>query len=423
MKINPASFKDVLTRWTEKHLRTDVRYLASGGFWLAAGQAGAAVAALGFSIIVARYLPPEIYGSYKYLLSLAAIVGALSLSGLATVVLRSIATGSEGTLRYAVGRMIAWSGPMLLVFAAISGWYAYNGNFEFAGAVLVAGLATPFINASSLAMSYWNGRKDFRSYMVYWTSVNTVTAVATAVTILFTDSIFTIIGVYFVSNAFTNVVVYLITVRRVPESASIDKKDLPYAFHLSGINIFNTVSGHADKILVFQLLGTVELAIYSFAIAIPDQIRAFLKGGSRLALPRYAERTFESIVPGLGAKMFRFGVVITVGALIYVLLAPYIFSFLFPTYLSAVPYSQVIALSLFTVLGTAPLAAMQAHAKTVQLYTYSIIANVTQIASSIGFILILGLWGAVIALLLNRTIALILPLYLLKSSGDKLERN
>ena len=54
-------------RKTEKYTKTDMVYLASGGFWLSIKTALSILIALSLSIAFANLLPKETFGEYKYI--------------------------------------------------------------------------------------------------------------------------------------------------------------------------------------------------------------------------------------------------------------------------------------------------------------------------------------------------------------------
>ena len=412
---NEKSIVYRLLKWSERYTKTDMVYLASGGFWLIIGQFGAAFTAFVFSLIVARYLPQSVYGSYKYILSLVTIIGAFSLTGLNTTIVRTVAQGYEGGLAKGFRINLLWSWPMLIGFFGVAAYYAWNGAYEIAAAVAIAAIATPFINSATLYQAFWNGKKDFLRHTLYWTVANALTTGTTIVAILLTNNIAALVATYFITSALANIVLYFLALQKATSQMEPNNKEIfRDATHLSVMNFLNTVSSNIDKIIVFHLLGTVQLAVYSFALAIPEQIRAVLKAGARLALPKFAERHIDEIRLTLSGRMFRFGIIIGIVALAYIIVAPFAFPILFPKYIEAIPYSQFFALTLFATLGTAPLSALQAHTKHRALYTYSILTNIIQIVSSILFITLFGLWGAAIAVLINRTASLVLPWYLLR---------
>jgi O-antigen/teichoic acid export membrane protein len=398
-------------RWSERYTKTDMVYLASGGFWLVLGQFGAALTSFVFSLVVARYLDPNVYGSYRYILSLVTIIGAVSLTGLGTTIIRDTAQGIYSSLRSGYWLNLRWSFPMLIGFVGIATYYSFKGAHELAIGIGIAGIATAFINSAALFNAYWSGKKDFLRQTLYWSVANITTVGATIAAIFLSNDLVIIVATYFIASALANGTLYLLTSSHFP--GNVGKRMDKDALHLSILNFLNTVSGNIDKIIVYQLLGTAQLAVYTFALAIPEQLRAVLKAGARLALPRFAERSLDEIRSTIVSRILRFSIFIMIAAVCYIILAPYVFPILFPKYVASIPYSKLLVLTLFTVLGAAPLAALQAHAKLPALYTHSILTNIIQISCSIGFISLWGLWGAVTAVVVNRTVQLILPLYLL----------
>jgi len=407
-----------ILRKSETYTKTDMVYLASGGFWLVAGQGAAAVTSFVFSLAVARYLSPETYGTYKYILSIVAIIGAFSLTGLGTTIVRAVARGFDTALVRGFRTSLLWSAPMLLGFLGVSGYYWWKGANDIGAALLIAGLATMLINAATLFNAYWNGKKDFYRQTLFWTIVNVTATGATIIAILLTDNLLTLVATYFITSAIVHFILYLSIAHRIAQTATDEEPDKSEegVVHLSILNFLNTIAANIDKIIVFQMLGTLQLAIYSFALALPDQLRAIFKSGARLALPRFVERKLDDIQSTLGDRLLRFGVLILGTAVLYMVAAPYIFQLLFPTYMASVPYSQLLALTLLTTLGAVPLAALQAHAKHRELYIHSITTNLIQIVSGIILMFYFGLWGAVISVLLNRTLNFALSFALLKRS-------
>ena len=107
-------------KWSEKYTKTDMVYLAKGGSWLVGGQVINTIAVLALAIGIANFLPKEIYGNYKYVLSLIAIIGAFSLTGMATAVTQAVAKGFEGNLKYGLKISLKWSLVTSIVFFSVA---------------------------------------------------------------------------------------------------------------------------------------------------------------------------------------------------------------------------------------------------------------------------------------------------------------
>lgn len=108
----PASFKNRLyrlLRWSERYTKTDMIYLASSGWWLNLDVAIQSTLSLLLSITLANLLLPTVYGTYQYLVSIAALVAALCLSGMNSAVTQAVARGHEGVLRTSINFQLRWS--------------------------------------------------------------------------------------------------------------------------------------------------------------------------------------------------------------------------------------------------------------------------------------------------------------------------
>ena len=96
MKIKNRIYR--LLRRSERHTKTDMVYLASGGFWLTVGQIISSAATFGLAIAFANLLPKETYGTYKFVLSIAGILTIFTLPGMVTSLTQAVARNFEGSV-------------------------------------------------------------------------------------------------------------------------------------------------------------------------------------------------------------------------------------------------------------------------------------------------------------------------------------
>lgn len=404
-------------KWSEKYTKTDMIYLAKGGFWLTFGQVIASSSALLLAIAFANLVPKEVYGTYKYILSVAGILAAFTLTGLGTAIVQSVSRGFEGIIKNAFWINLKWSIALVTIAIAMSIYYFANGNIELSVSMLIIAIFAPLLSSFNIFAPFLNGKKKFKETALYWGSTNVLSIISIITVLFFTNNVLLIILTYFLSHTIFAAVFYLITLNKNKPNESEDTNTLNYAKHLSLINILGGVALHIDKVLVFHYLGTVQLAIYLFAIAIPDQLKALLKQMSILALPKFATRDIEDIKSNIGIKIFRFGIVIFPIIILYILLAPYIYQFIFPQYLESIFYSQIFAISLLGVVSVLPFSALQAKAAKKQLYIIKITSSVLQIILMFIGLYFYGLIGLIVARIIVRLIMPIityLPLYLYK---------
>jgi O-antigen/teichoic acid export membrane protein len=358
-----------LLRFSERYTKTDMVYLASGGFWLGLGQAGSVLLGLATAIAFGHFASQDTYGNYKYVLTLASLFGAFSLSGIAVAVAQATARGYDGSLRQGFALSLKWSwGIVALAFGSAFYYYFFEHNDFLAVTLIAVGILSPFLNSFSLFDSFLSGKQQFRRDTQY-TLLNSIFPVAAVIiSLFFTERAIVIVLVYFIANVLSDAVFYWLSLRQ-EENTRTDPGLFSYSGHLSVMGIISTIADKIDSIAIFSLLGPVELAIYTFASAIPEQIKQVANLLSHLALPRFAARPIEQIRDSIWSRIGLLAITMALLLAFYNLLAPLIFSLLFPNYQDAVSYSRWYSLSiLFNAVSTVFLAVFQAHRKTRSLY-------------------------------------------------------
>jgi len=150
-----------LLRKSEKYFKTDMVYLARGSFWLGSGQITSSVVIFSLAIAFANLIPKETYGTYKYVLSITGLLTILTLRGMDSAVLQSVARNFEGVLIPALKTKIKWG-----ILSAVSGigiaiYYYINGNNTLAISFLIASGFSPFMDSFGIYNALLNGKKLF----------------------------------------------------------------------------------------------------------------------------------------------------------------------------------------------------------------------------------------------------------------------
>jgi O-antigen/teichoic acid export membrane protein len=263
--------------------------------------------------------------------------------------------------------------------------------------MLIAGVATPLMNAYSLAPGMFAGRKDFRRPTLYnlWSQViSTAIIVLTAVYI---HNVIILIAVNFISNLIIDIGIYLYIMKVWKPNTETDPALIGYGKHISYMNFFGTLANQLDKILVFHWMGAVELAIYSFAIAIPEQIQGSYKNLFAIALPKMTSADPRLLRASVLDKFYRLTAITIILVAAYYFAAPYIYTVLFPKYLSSVWYSQIYMFGLVTIPGIALFSAyFQVKQDTATLYKITLAGNAVTIFLTVVLIYSFGITGAVI---------------------------
>lgn len=393
-----------LLRWSERYTKTDMVYLARGGFWSIAGQIVTTLTILGFAILVAHYLPKEVYGQYKYIIAVVAILSSFSLTGIGTAVFQSAARGFDGALFEGFWLNVRWSALIFLGAFALAIYYFFQGNPTLAFGVLIGGSLSPFLASANLASTFLSAKKDFARSSIYYDIIENLFAVgALAVTILLTHNPLIIAIVYFVGNTLVTYWLYRRVIRIYkPDPAKTDPEMLTYGKHLSLMGILNGIAGNIDQILLFHFVGPAQLAIYNFATAIPDQTKGPLKTLNTMLQANFANRPTDEIHGGMRNKMFVLFVTSLAFVVLYIVFAPFIYHLLFPNYMEAVPYSQIYVLSLLAITVNPATSYLLAKKKIQEQYINTFITVTFQIVLLAGGVIFFGLLGLIGARALIR---------------------
>ena len=411
----------LVLRSIEKYTKTDMVYLAQGGFWTIFAQIIISLSTLGLAIAFAHYASKETYGQYKYILSIASILGTLTLTGLGPAVIRSVNRGFDGTMNYAFWQNIKWSVLFFLTTLSLSVYYFLHGNTSLGVSMLLVGAFSPFWSSTNLYNSFLAGKKDFRRSALYFGIMGNLFPVLCLFTAIILGSSPTLlITVYFISNTLIGVILYIKVLKIYKPNDSVDNEALAYSKHLSFMGILGAVADNIDQILIFHYIGAVELAIYNFAIAIPSQIKGPIKGFAGLIFPKFVERSDEEIKKGIKNKyIFLFLVSICI-IISYVIFAPYIFHIFFPKYTDSIFYSRIFSISLLWIIAIPADAYWVAKKKIREQYITNISSSIIQIAVLFVGILWWGLLGLVLAQIMSKILRSLISMALFERSSKKI---
>ena len=398
----------------QKHTKTDIRYLMKGSIWLSANQISGMVLGFLLAVAFANILPADVYGNYKFILSLAAIVGSFSLTGLNLAITRDVARGIHGLLKVGFRMQLLWSLGTFFASICISIYYFTKDNNALAIAILIVGVTLPIISSLRIYIPFLEGKKDYKKTSIFNIVTTLVYTITLFIVIHFNTSIPIIIFFYFITQVICSFIFYKIAAKSDTETTVTTHKTISFGKHLSFLNILSTIAGQMDKLLVYHHLGATQLAVYAFSQVPVGQIRAALKQATYLAFPKYSEKSMKEIKLSIYRKMFVYTMVILLVVFSYILIAPYIFKIFFPKYMDAVIYSQIAMLSLLFLQKKLISYAALAHATKKQIYTMSISASFFKILLLLIFLPFYGIWGAIATEIIAQAVGLMASILLLR---------
>lgn len=390
-----------LLRWSEQYTKTDMVYLSKSGFWLGLTQTVGTTISLILAYLFANFVDQNVFGVYKYILSTAGFLGAFTLTGMNTSVIRAVAQGYDGAFKQSLLIQLKWSLPYFLFSLIIAGYYYLQGNVSYGIAFSIVSIFGPLSSITNTFSSFLHGKKDFQTSTIYAT-ISAITYFAITVIIIFTvPNAIWLVSSYFIINAITNTYFCLKTLKHNPPKNDIlREEDISYAKHQSIMNVMGSMAQQIDSIVVYHLLGPVQLAILAFATLVPDRIKTLFNSLVALALPKLSERnrgTWESV----RRKTLQLITVATMMVAFYFLIAPFLYQLLFPEYTTSIFYSQLYALSLILLPSYILVPTMLANREKTGLYVLSVVLPITKIVLSIILIFFYGILGAVLVKIIH----------------------
>lgn len=406
-----------LLRWSQRYTKVDMVYLFRGGALLTGADALLTVASLGLAVLIAAYVPKETYGIYRYVLSIAGVAAAFSLTGMNTAVTRAVALGREGSFAASLSIQARYALLQFVVAAAVAGYYFFKGNEMYGIAFAAVALIAPLSGVANTYVAYLNGKKEFARLASWRIQSGVLNILAMVAIVLTSPTIVALTLAYFLSTLLTNLWFLWRTFRDFKPNRLQDPEDLTYGKHLSVMNGIGALATQADAIIVYHLLGPTALAIYSFAILIPERMRSLFGFLPYIALPKLAARSAEERRATAGRRALMLMGATAALAALYAAIAPFIFSFFFPEYLEAIPYSQLAGVFVMATVPTYLLTLLMAGGSQRVLYIVSIATPVFKIALSVVAIVFFGIWGAIAARLIAGVFSGVLTYLYLPSNA------
>ena len=383
-------------RKTQKYTGTDNVYLAEGGFWLTLNQFIGAGTSFLAALAFANLLNPAIYGTYQYILSLIGMLGIFSLQGIRTAMAQAVARGLEGSFYSGFKTRLRWGSIGSLIALGLAIYYWLTGDKTLFFPLLIAVVFLPLMQASRVYSGFLAGKKLFAvgaKYNIYTDLISTAAIIAA---LFLTKNVFWLITAFIVSNTFLNCFFDYLTKIRFRPNKKEDPETIKYAKHLSLAGVISLMGDYLDRILLFNLAGPVQLAVYSFAMIIPEQIKGFMGNISTLAFPKLAQKSKEEIRTNLMKKFWKLIILTCAIIALYILIAPFFYEIFFPKYLSSLPYSKIIVFSLLAL--PASLLGTVFEAKMMKKNIYALqIFSLIRIILYLILIPLFGIWGIIMA--------------------------
>lgn len=386
-------------RRSEKYTKVDMVYLTSGNFWLIIGRVISIGGGFFLTLALGNLLDPVNFGTYKYILSIASIVGAISLTGLTVSALKEVSQGNQNLIPGLFQVGILWSLPGSFIALLIATYYFLNNNTVIGLSLLIIALVNPLLNNLGLSKSILIGKKDFKTGALSNIPKTIFTIGPLLITLNFTSNIVIVLAVYFLSNLITSWVLYFFVLYKYQISRDDTglKQASIYGKHMTAISSLQTILNQVDQLLLWHFTGPVQLAVYTFAQAPVRELRNFSDNFFPLIFPKFAIKKIETLKQIMPTRMWQMFGLSGFMAISYFFLAPFFFNLFLPQYTDSIFLSQIMALSLLAQSKGLIDIAIVTHAKTKLRYYAVLFSQFFKLIIMLILIPTYGIMGAAIA--------------------------
>lgn len=389
----------------EKKMNINFRSNLANTLYIMGGGVIALISNLAISVALANYLSPTIYGSYKYIQSMASVISAFSLTQTATVITRSVARGYEGAWKEGAARMLIWSVLPAAIGAILSGYYLLQTNYILASSLFIACILAPLGQVARLYGPYLAGKQLFNETFKNQIVRSTVPAATLITTSFYSESTLSMVTAFFLSYLVTDSALSFHTYLKYRPNSKQSETDNKFTKHLSFMNLLSTGANHLDKVLLFQFVGASDLAVYAIATAIPEQTKMIPTGLKSLLYPKISKQTQSQLEKTLPLRGIQITTLLIIILGLYVVAAPFIFTYLFPKYVGGILISQVYAIGMTLAFSMPYRLALTANEKTKSLYIIDITSAAVKILLTFVLVTHYGIWGAVWSVVLTKLVA------------------
>lgn len=384
-------------------LGINVHGVAKHSVTLTAGHGVNVLRSLVTGYLVVRLMPKDMYGEYQFLVSMFGTVGALTLAGLPTAVSKSIAQqGNDAPLRWTLAVYAFFCALAALSLVGIIPFLHVWQRQELWPALLLAALCFVPSNAGVHAFGgIVRGRGDFGLAFRFTLITGVLVATCTLLMLwLYPSSLLLFLCVTGIPALVSTVgaLSYLSAYKNMRADWSV----LKYGLQLTLATLPVSLSWYLDKLLVSHYFGLKQLAVFSVAIALPEQLKTWGKELLPVAFRKQAQLSDSPAVRRKLAMVSGFGMlVVGTGVLAYIGVSPWVLPLLFPLYLADMPLilsiNALAALSLLAMPLTLFVQFLEAQGRVRALTEANWVAAVVFVAALLVCVPLWGLMGAVAA--------------------------
>lgn len=381
------------------------RNLVTGMMWLLVSALATAIT----TFLVARLLPQETYGEFQFFVSAMMLTMIFSLPGAKTAIIQSVARGYDWSLVAGTKARLKYSLIGMAILLIAGGCYLWVDRPMYALCFAVLAACYPFYHAFTSFMDYQLAKHRFRQAAHHRIFITLCCGAAVVVAAWFEQPLPVLLLVYLGLTGAFHVWYYYLAWRQLDPAAPRDPQLETYSRQM-GFNVaVPLVTAQVDRPLLFWLIGAEGLAVYSIAISIPEQLASMSNIFKGLVLPGFSRLKNNSMIGQSRRRLLLPGLLCLAGSLLGIILVPYVLHVLFDgKYDSAAGPAQLAFVGLAMIAPERILEAFLESRKAVrELHLLHVVAAVAKMGVFLAAVPFMGLWGAVLSLVVMRSVSFV----------------
>lgn len=339
-----------------KRFEIDAHFFAKNSLFVVIGYFISMIRGFIAGYLIVRMFEQDMYGEYQFILTVTSMISFVGLAGLSNPVARAWARNEHFSLDAITKLQIKISaiGSMFLISSIP--FLHYFHREEFWLLFLAAALLLPLPSVAIVRFAGFTiGKARFdislRASLV-WSTLLIIAALA--ILFLYQSALLMFIAVTSIPS-----LVYLYYAKDIKpppqEGRDMTKDIIRYGWQLTFATLPVDMVWYLDKMLISYFFGLNQLAAFSVALLIPEQVKSFSKQFLPLSFAKQAagidtkERRRKLIkVVFVGTALFALGISA------YIAVCPFIIPILFPKYdaVQITLLTTIAALSLVTMPGS-----------------------------------------------------------------------
>jgi O-antigen/teichoic acid export membrane protein len=370
----------------------------------------------GFAVnyLLGNFVSKTVFGQYNLILSYISMFTFLSLPGIDTALVQSIGTNHDLALYQAAHKKFVFSLLGTITLLIISIYYFLHNNLMIGTGLLIAALLHPLLYTFNVYSGFLVAKKKF------FVLANLSSLSSLLFTLLIAGSVFllpTTVGLIsgYLGGLIIPALISFMIVRKYIQYQRTDTDILSYGSFLTVMSILPWLSGSFGSVILENNLGPIALATFSvasnFLTDIQKSFMVFYK-------PITAKLAGQTVKQHRRTLRKHFGKFLVIGVLLSAflwLVTPFFIKLVFPKYLEAIPYGQLLSLTLIPLPLTWVINDMLVYQKKKKIqFITSTFPQLMKIALYILLIPIWHIYGLIAVIIIDRWMSFLLPFFYLR---------